>query len=57
MKICPVRADLFHVDGQMDRWTDGRQANMTKLIGTLNKYRWITLTAVYHSSLPLIPIA
>jgi hypothetical protein len=24
MKICPVETDLFHVDGQMDKRTDGR---------------------------------
>jgi len=22
MKICPVEADLFHADGQTNRWTD-----------------------------------
>jgi len=27
MTMCPVEADSFHMDGQMDRWT-----NKTKLI-------------------------
>jgi hypothetical protein len=33
MKISPVRADLFHADGWMDRWTD-----MTKPIHAFRKF-------------------
>jgi hypothetical protein len=31
MKIRPVGAELFHAEGQMDRRTDGRTADMMKL--------------------------
>jgi hypothetical protein len=29
MKICQVEAELFHVDGQTERQTEGQQTNMT----------------------------
>jgi len=37
MKICPVGADLFHVDGQMDRWTDGRTGKHDEANRSLKK--------------------
>jgi len=33
MKICPVGAEFFHMDGQMDTQTD-----MVKLIGSFDNF-------------------
>jgi hypothetical protein len=35
VKICPVGAKLFHMDGWMDRKTTDGKTDMTKLTGAL----------------------
>jgi len=37
MKICPVGAELLHVDGWMDGWMDGRM-NTMKLTVTFHNF-------------------
>jgi len=37
MKIRPVGAELFHADGQTDRWKDG-QTGVTKLIVSFRNF-------------------
>jgi hypothetical protein len=38
MKILPVGAELFHADGQADKWTD-EQTEMNLIVGLLNFFR------------------
>jgi hypothetical protein len=48
MKICPVGADLLHVDGQTDRWTDGRTGKHEEANRSLKKVQiGNTLTVVF----------
>jgi hypothetical protein len=36
MKIRPVGADLFHADGEADRWTEGQTGPTNLIVSFLN---------------------
>jgi hypothetical protein len=32
MNICPVKAELFHADGQTNRWTDRQEETVSRFL-------------------------